>query len=123
MDLIKNRETGDGAIANRLAAETVESAVITEIRRVLRTPETAAQVMATLTREGHGDVTEAEAVAALQGFDELWAQLFPGEQARIVALLVQRVTVAAEGLVIDLRTDSIAGVMRELMTPKPMEAA
>jgi site-specific DNA recombinase len=123
MALIKNRETGDGAVANRLAAHTVEGAVVTEIRRVLRTPETAAQVMATLTRDGRGDITQAEAVGALQGFDALWAQLFPGEQARIVALLVQRVTVTAEGLVIDLRTDSIAGVMRELMTPKPMEAA
>ena len=123
MDLIKNREAGDGAIANRLAAHIVEGAVVTEIRRVLRTPETAAQVMATLARDGHGDITQAEAVAALQGFDDLWAQLFPGEQARIVALLVKRVTVTAGGLMIDLRTDSIAGVMRELMTPKPMEAA
>ena len=32
-------------------------------------------------------------------------------------------TVTAEGLVIDLRTDGIAGVMRELMTPRRLEAA
>jgi len=33
------------------------------------------------------------------------------------------VTVTAEGLVIDLRTDGIVGVMREMMTPRQPEAA
>lgn len=31
--------------------------------------------------------------------------------------------VVPEGLVIDLRTDGIAGVMRDLMTPRQLEAA
>jgi site-specific DNA recombinase len=44
-------------------------------------------------------------------------------QHRIIQLLVRRVTVTAEGLVIDLRTDGIAGVMREMMTPRQLEAA
>ena len=120
MDLLKNRETPDDGIPRRLPADTVETAVITEIRRVLRTPETTAQVIAKLDRD---DIPEADAIAALQKFPELWAQLFPGEQARIIQLLVRRVTVTAEGLVIDLRTDGIAGVMRDLMTPRQLEAA
>jgi hypothetical protein len=49
--------------------------------------------------------------------------LFSAEQARIIQLLVRRITVTAEGLVIDLRTDGIAGVMRDLITPGRMEAA
>ena len=32
-------------------------------------------------------------------------------------------TVTAEGLVIDLRTDGIAGVMRDMMVPRRLEAA
>ena len=120
MDLLKNRETPDDGIPRRLPADTVEGAVITEIRRVLRTPETTAQVIAKLNSD---DSPEADAIAALQQFPELWAQLFPGEQARIIQLLVRRVTVTAEGLVIDLRTDGIAGVMREMMTPRPLVAA
>ncbi|WP_296432874.1 zinc ribbon domain-containing protein, partial [Yoonia sp.] len=120
MDLLKNRETPDDGIPRRLPADTVETAVITEIRRVLRTPETTAQVIAKLDRD---DIPEADAIAALQQFPQLWAQLFPGEQARIIQLLVRRVTVTAEGLVIDLRTDGIAGVMRDLMTPRQLEAA
>lgn len=120
MDLLKNRETPDDGISRRLPADTVEGAVITEIRRVLRTPETTAQVIAKLDRD---DSPEADAIAAMQQFPELWAQLFPGEQARIIQLLVRRVTVTADGLVIDLRTDGIAGVMREMMTPRQLVAA
>ena len=123
MDVIKNRDTGEENVPRRLAADMVESAVITEIRRVLGAPETAAQVLATLARDGHGDIAEADAITALQTFHGLWAQLFPAEQARIIQLLVRRVTVGADGLVIDLRTDGIAGVMRDLMTPRNMEAA
>jgi len=59
----------------------------------------------------------------LQQFPQLWEQLFPAEQARIIQLLVRRVTVTAQGLIIDLRTDGIAGVMREMMAPRTLEAA
>jgi site-specific DNA recombinase len=121
-DVLKNCEIDEQA-PSRLAADTVESAVIQEIRRVLRTPETTAQVIATLARDGRADINETDAIAALQGFQGLWTQLFPAEQARITQLLVRRITVTAEGLVIDLRTDGIAGVMRELMTPRRLEAA
>ena len=123
MDLLKNRETPEDGIPRRLPADTVEAAVIAEIRRVLRTPETTAQVIAALERDEMADIAEADAITALQGFSDLWAQLFPAEQARIIQLLVRRVTVTAEGLVIDLRTDGIAGVMRDLMVPRRLEAA
>ena len=62
-------------------------------------------------------------ILKVAGFQGLWTQLFPAEQARITQLLVRRITVTAEGLVIDLRTDGIAGVMRELMKPRRLEAA
>jgi DNA invertase Pin-like site-specific DNA recombinase len=123
MDLLKNRETPDNGIPRRLAADTVESAVIREIRRVLRTPETTAQIIATLGREGNDVISEAKAIAALNEFEGIWGQLFPAEQTRIIQLLVRRVTVTGEGMVIDLRTDGIAGVMRELMMPRKTEAA
>ncbi|MFU8866270.1 MAG: recombinase family protein [Rhodobacterales bacterium] len=122
MDVIRNRETGEEDVPRRLAADTVETAVVNELRRVMRTPETTAQVLATLARDGH-DIAEADAIAALQQFQDLWGQLFPAEQARIVQLLVRRVTVTAQGLVIDLRTDGIAGVVRDMMTPRKLEAA
>ena len=66
---------------------------------------------------------EADVISALQKFEEVWGQLFPAEQTRILLLLVRRVTVTSEGLVIDVRTDGVSGVMRDMMAPRKMVAA
>ena len=66
---------------------------------------------------------EAAARAAVRDFETLWSKLFPAEQARIIQLLVQRVTVATSGLEVDLRKEGIAGVIREIITPPRLEAA
>ena len=122
MDIIRNRETGEETAPMRLAAGMVEDAVVTEVRRILQTPEVVSQVIGSLTREG-GGASEADAVAALHDFNALWAQLFPGEQARIIQLIVRRVTVTAAGLEVDIRREGIAGVVREMVAPRRVEAA
>ena len=122
MDVIRNRETGEETAPMRLAAGMVEDAVVAEVRRILQTPEVVSQVIATLKKE-QGAVSEADAIAVLQEFSALWAQLFPAEQARIIQLLVRRVTVTAAGLEVDIRREGIAGVIREMVAPRAMEAA
>lgn len=122
MDVIRNRETGEETAPMRLAAGMVEDAVVAEVRRILQTPEVVTQVMAALKKE-QGAVSEADAIAALHEFRALWAQLFPAEQTRIIQLLVRRVTVTAAGLEVDVRREGIAGVVREMVAPRGMEAA
>ena len=122
MDIIRNRETGEETAPMRLAAGMVEDAVVTEVRRILQTPEMVSQVIGNLKCDD-GRASEADAIAALHGFSALWAQLFPAEQARIIQLLVQRVTVTAAGLEVDIRREGIAGVIREMVEPRRMEAA
>ena len=58
-------------------------------------------------------VTEAEVRDALLQLAPLWDELFPAEQARIVQLLIERVEIAEGGLDIRLRTDGLAGLVRE----------
>jgi site-specific DNA recombinase len=122
MDVIRNRETGEEAAPMRLAAGMVEDAVVTEVRRILQTPEVVTQVLAALKRDG-GRASEADAIAALHDFNALWAQLFPAEQARIIQLLVRRITVTAAGLEVDIRREGIGGVIREMVAPRRMGAA
>ncbi|WP_343081351.1 site-specific recombinase [Ostreiculturibacter nitratireducens] len=122
MDVIRNRDTGGETAPMRLAAGMVEDAVVTEIRRILQTPEVVTQVLAALKRDG-GGASEADAITALREFKALWSQLFPAEQARIIQLLVRRVTVTAAGLEVDIRREGIAGVVREMMVPRRMEVA
>ena len=67
-------------------------------------------------------VDETAVVAALGQFDDLWRALIPAEQARIVQLLVARITVSEAGLAIDLRHDGL-GAIAALMAPPRKEVA
>ena len=122
MDVLRNRIGEMDPGPHRLPAGMIEEAVVGEIRALLRTPDIAAQTLQALRRE-EVEIEEAEVLAAITGFDNLWATLFPAEQARILQLLVKRASVTEAGLVVDLRTDGITGLIREMLTPRPKETA
>ena len=61
--------------------------------------------------------------SALQKLDPLWDELFPAEQARIVALLVERVDIGTDGLSVRLRVDGFGGLAREMLPGGIGEAA
>jgi hypothetical protein len=71
----------------RVPAGEIEAAVINQLRAVFRQPEIVAGTWKT-ARAHSDDISEADARAALQQMDPLWDEMFPAEQARIVALLV-----------------------------------
>jgi site-specific DNA recombinase len=121
MDLIRNRPTGDASAPLRLPAGMIEDAVVGEIRRMIRAPEIAARTIK-LMREDSPPVDEKAVVRALGEFDQLWAALYPAEQARIVQLLVERVIVGEDGIAVDLRHEGLGSVVREMMAPRQTEA-
>jgi site-specific DNA recombinase len=121
-DAIRGRKPAGTTAPLRLPADVVEAAVIREIRRLVRAPEIVAQAVAAARREAPA-VDERDVVAAVDRFTEVWSALFPAEQARIVKLLVERVTVTDDGLVVDIRTDGLGTVVREMLAQKPEEAA
>ncbi len=106
----------------RVPAGEIETAVIDQLRTVFRQPEIVAGTWKA-ARAQDGDVTEGDARAALQQLDPLWDELFPAEQARIVALLVERIDVGTEGLNIQLRVDGLSGLAREIMAGATERAA
>ena len=122
MDVIQNRMTAPGAGPTRLPAAMVDGVVIAEMRRMIATPELAARVVQTFKGEGTC-IDEREIVGALTRFDELWASLFPAEQARITRLLVSRVTVGSAGIAVDLRHHGVGSLVRDLTASKSQEAA
>ena len=121
-DAIRGRSTSPTADPLRLSADMVENAVIREIRRLLRTPEIVARALVAV-RQKLPDATETDVVTSIGRFHELWSTLFPAEQARIVHLLVERVTVTADGLAVDLRAGGIGILVHEMLAPAPKEAA
>jgi len=122
MDAIRNRACEGRDSFVRLNAGMVEGAVVQHIRSLLRTPEIAARAMEAARRNAP-DIDEQDVVTALAGFDGLWESLFPAEQARIARLLIERVTVSADGLTVDLRTEGLGPVIREMVTPERRQAA
>ena len=116
MDLIRNRPT-DAAGPQRLPAGMVEDAVVGELRRMIATPEVRARALAAL-KSDMPDIDDRAVIAALGDFNTLWSSLFPAEQARIVQLLVARVTVGVAGIAIDLRHDGIKSLARQMMAPQ-----
>ena len=117
MDLIRSRATGENAGPQRLPAGMIEAAVVGEIQRMVRAPEVAARTIEALRTED-GSVDERAIISALGSFDQLWASLFPAEQARIVQLLVERVTVGTNGVAVDLRNDGLGSIVRDMITPR-----
>jgi len=62
-------------------------------------------------------------LTALGRFDPLWDELFPGEQDRIVRLLVERVTVGEAGAEIRLNLEGLAGLARDMAAKREAVAA
>lgn len=105
----------------RVPAGEIEAAVIEQLRAVLQQSEIVAGTWKAAA--GHTEeITEADAGAALQQLDPLWDELFPAEQTRIVALLVERVDIGTDGLKVRLRIDGLSGLAREIQAGG-MEAA
>ena len=97
----------------RVPAGEIEAAVIEQLRTVVRQPEIVAGTWKA-AREKDAGINEAETYTALTRLDPLWDELFPAEQARIVALLVERVDIGTDGLNVRLRTDQLAALAREM---------
>jgi DNA invertase Pin-like site-specific DNA recombinase len=98
-------------------AAEIESAVVDQLRGLLRTPEII--VGTWRTAKSMGDISEADVREALQRLDPLWDELFPAEQTRIVQLLVERVDVSPDGADIRLRTEGLTNLVADLRTVRP----
>lgn len=83
----------------RLPAAPIESATVQQIKTVLSSPEAVAAVC----RELGTEVNEGRTVLALSRLGDVWSQLYPVEQQRLVQLMVERVDLLEQGLRIHWR--------------------
>lgn len=113
---VSNRVLKTGAEARaigRVPAAEIEGAVIDQVRQLLQSPEI---IVATWreAKKANPKIPERQVRDALKNFDQLWAELFPAEQARIVQLLVGRVDVHEHGANIVLKVEGLTGLLAEL---------
>lgn len=113
---ISNRVIRTGAEAcaiGRVPAAEIEAAVIDQIRRLLQSPEIRVATWRE-AKKANPKLTERQVRDALDNFDQLWAELFPAEQARIVQLLVERVEVSEHGANVVLKVEGLTSLLAEL---------
>lgn len=101
----------------RMPAAELESAVLEQLRALLRSPELLAEVL------GHAisldpSLDEAKATVAMTRLDEIWDQLFPAEQTRIVRLLIEKVIVSPTELEVRLRANGLEKIVLELQADR-----
>jgi DNA invertase Pin-like site-specific DNA recombinase len=114
-DVIRSGTGGANPI-QRIPAAEIEAAVVDQIKLLVRSPEI---VVATwrAAKPNIKSLTERQVREHLHSFTNLWSELFPAEQARIVQLLVARVEVGPRGADITLRTDGLGRLMQDLGRP------
>ncbi len=96
-----------------IPAAEIERIVIEQIRSLLQTPEVIVQTWRA-ARKADQDISESDVRGALHGFEPIWNELFPAEQARIVELLVERIDLQRDGIDLHLRVEGLKSLCSEL---------
>jgi site-specific DNA recombinase len=104
---------GSDCPVRQVPAGEIERIVLDHVRMLLQTPEVIVQTWRAARKRGH-DLSESEVRGALVHFEELWNELFPAEQARILELLVQRIDLYADALEITLKIEGLTSLCNEL---------
>jgi len=103
----------------RLPAAELESAVLEQLRGILRAPDLLGDVLRQATKFDP-TLDEAKVTVAMTRLDVIWDQLFPAEQTRIIKLLVEKVIVSPTDLEVRLRANGIERLVQDLR-PAPAE--
>jgi site-specific DNA recombinase len=118
---------GAGACpVGRVPAGEIEAAVIDQLRAVFRQPEIVAgtwKAAQEQTPAQDHSISDRDVREALHQLDPLWDELFPAEQARIAALLIERIDIGPTGLNVRLRIDGLGGLAQEMRPGKSEQAA
>ena len=94
-----------------VSAHMVDDIVVDQVRRLLAQPEWAVRIA-----RQDGDLTEHSVMVALKKFENLWDELFPAEQIRILNLLIQRIVIDPEKLQITMRPTGVTSLLQELVS-------
>lgn len=113
---------GSDCPVRQVPAGEIERIVLDQVRGLLQTPEVIVQTWRAARKQRH-DLSESDVRAALVDFDELWNELFPAEQARILELLVQRIDLYPDALEITLKVEGLTSLCNELKAPTVFQQA
>ena len=123
-----DKKYGYGASATgAIPADQIEEVVVNMVIGALQSPESVQSVWNQVARQ-YPTIDEPTVVLAMRRLADVWKQLFPEEQTRLVNLLIERVQLLSDGidivwrevgwkdLAVELAPESIGGEMLEMET-------
>ena len=103
-------------------AAQLEDTVVAQVHALLQTPEMVVRVWREAVKEDP-KLTEREVGKALQSIHEIWNELFPAEQERLLRLLVDKIIVHPDRVDIRIRADGMNSLIRDLEYTQNRKAA
>jgi site-specific DNA recombinase len=97
----------------RFAAAQLEDSVLQQLFNVLSDESFKRRVVTAVGPDAGLD--EAQIMVALSKLPQVWEQLFPKEQQRIVPLMLEKITVTTGGLELHLRSIGLEQLARQIM--------
>ena len=96
-----------------IPADQIEEVVVNTLIGALQAPETIHAVWQTVCAR-HPEIDEPTVVLAMRHLGDVWKQLFPAEQVRLVSLLIERVQLLSDGVDIVWRESGWRELVGEL---------
>ena len=101
----------------------IERIVLEQVRNLIANARSHCSDLARRSEAGPRDNRKRCSHLRSPEFEELWNELFPAEQARIVELLVERVDLHADALDMTLKIEGLTSLYSELRTPTELQQA
>ena len=105
------KKSYDDCPLKTVSAHMIEEIVVDQVRRLLTQPEWAVRI-----RKQDGDLSEHAVMTSLKKFENMWDELFPAEQIRILNLLIQRIIVHPDMMQIILQPMGMTTLLHDLVS-------
>ena len=96
-----------------IPAETIEGIVSETLQDLIITPEIRYQTWQ-LIQDSDTAIDEQQVTSGLTSLGEIWPELFPEEQARLIRLMVERIVVTEQSLEMELHSEGVLEAAMEL---------
>lgn len=110
----ENKEYAGASGLPRLPAIELEGNVMDQVRQILRAPDLKTRVAKAMNALDP-TIDEAQVCVAMLKIDQIWDQLFPAEQERIMRLLIKKVVVTPYTIEVQFRPNGIEILATEMM--------
>ncbi|OSM08737.1 recombinase family protein [Magnetofaba australis] len=97
-----------------ISAGEIEELVLSQLQRMVTSPELIARAWRSANDQSDSKHSEKDIITAMQTIEPVWSELFPGEQTRLIQLLISRVEVRTDGVKIHLRVNGLTSLADEL---------